>query len=95
MGRAKVNDLLDFFVAKYGGEDTVEFQKAHLNFSQSMAAYSVACYILQTKDRHNGNTMIPWRRHFQDWAHGHETSSCDYPARSSTSSSPPRSKICH
>ena len=58
MGRAKVNDLLDFFAAKYGGEDTVEFQRARLNFIQSMAAYSVACYILQIKDRHNGNIMI-------------------------------------
>ncbi|KAG6853905.1 hypothetical protein C0991_012574 [Blastosporella zonata] len=58
MGRAKVNDLLYFFVGKYGGEDTVAFQKARLNFIQSMAAYSVACYILQIKDRHNGNIMI-------------------------------------
>lgn len=58
MGRAKVNDLLDFFVARYGGEDTIEFQKARLNFIQSMAGYSVVCYILQVKDRHNGNIMI-------------------------------------
>ncbi|EPS96826.1 hypothetical protein FOMPIDRAFT_1052946 [Fomitopsis schrenkii] len=41
MGRAKVNDLLDFFIARYGGEDTIEFQKARLNFIQSMAGYSV------------------------------------------------------
>ena len=58
MGRAKVNDLQDFFIAKYGGQDTVSFQTARLNFIQSMAAYSVACYILQIKDRHNGNIMI-------------------------------------
>jgi phosphatidylinositol 4-kinase len=58
MGRAKVNDLQDFFIAKYGGQDTVGFQTARLNFIQSMAAYSVACYILQIKDRHNGNIMI-------------------------------------
>lgn len=58
MGRAKVNNLLDFFTAKYGGQDTVAFQQARLNFIQSMAAYSVACYILQIKDRHNGNIMI-------------------------------------
>ena len=63
MGRAKVNDLLDFFIAKYGGEDTVEFQKARLNFVQSMAAYSVVCYILQVKDRHNGNIMIDGEGH--------------------------------
>ena len=63
MGRAKVNDLLDFFVAKYGGEDTIEFQKARLNFIQSMAAYTVVCYILQVKDRHNGNIMIDGEGH--------------------------------
>ncbi|GLB34718.1 putative PI3 PI4-kinase family protein [Lyophyllum shimeji] len=63
MGRAKVNDLLDFFVAKYGGQDTVAFQRARLNFIQSMAAYSVACYILQIKDRHNGNIMIDGAGH--------------------------------
>ncbi|KZT09606.1 atypical/PIKK/PI4K protein kinase [Laetiporus sulphureus 93-53] len=63
MGRAKVNDLMDFFIAKYGGEDTIEFQKARLNFIQSMAAYSVVCYILQVKDRHNGNIMIDGEGH--------------------------------
>ncbi|KAJ3734042.1 hypothetical protein DFJ43DRAFT_1065841 [Lentinula guzmanii] len=63
MGRAKVNDLLDFFVAKYGGQDTIPFQRARLNFIQSMAAYSVACYILQIKDRHNGNIMIDGEGH--------------------------------
>ncbi|KAG8904073.1 phosphatidylinositol-4- kinase [Tulasnella sp. 403] len=63
MGRAKINDLLGFFVAKYGNADTLEFQKARLNFIQSMAAYSVACYILQIKDRHNGNIMIDGQGH--------------------------------
>jgi phosphatidylinositol 4-kinase len=63
MGRAKVNDLQGFFVSKYGGEDSVEYQNARLNFIQSMAAYSVACYILQIKDRHNGNIMIDEEGH--------------------------------
>jgi phosphatidylinositol 4-kinase len=63
MGRAKVNDLLGFFRSRYGGEDTVAFQQARLNFIQSMAAYSVACYILQIKDRHNGNIMIDGEGH--------------------------------
>ena len=63
MGRAKVNDLQGFFIAKYGGEDSNSYQKARQNFVQSMAAYSVACYILQIKDRHNGNIMIDGEGH--------------------------------
>ncbi|KAK7034075.1 Phosphatidylinositol 4-kinase stt4 [Paramarasmius palmivorus] len=63
MGRAKVNDLSGFFISKYGGQNTVAFQQARLNFIQSMAAYSVACYILQIKDRHNGNIMIDGEGH--------------------------------
>ncbi len=63
MGRAKVNDLLGFFASKYGGEDSIRFQRARLNFIQSMAGYSVACYILQIKDRHNGNIMIDGEGH--------------------------------
>ncbi|KAI0256980.1 atypical/PIKK/PI4K protein kinase [Lactifluus subvellereus] len=63
MGRAKVNDLQGFFVSRYGGEDSVAYQQARRNFIQSMAAYSVACYILQIKDRHNGNIMIDGEGH--------------------------------
>ncbi|KAF8529176.1 hypothetical protein BU17DRAFT_73353 [Hysterangium stoloniferum] len=63
MGRAKINDLLAFFTSKYGAQDSVAFQRARLNFIQSMSAYSVACYILQIKDRHNGNIMIDGNGH--------------------------------
>ncbi|PWY97959.1 hypothetical protein BCV70DRAFT_202448 [Testicularia cyperi] len=58
MGRAKINHLLTFFIGKYGNPDSVAFQKARINFIQSMAAYSVVCHILQIRDRHNGNMMI-------------------------------------
>ncbi|GAA5850869.1 hypothetical protein JCM3766R1_005907 [Sporobolomyces carnicolor] len=61
MGRAKINDLLSFFTLKYGPVESIEFQKARTNFVQSMAAYSVLCYIIQIKDRHNGNIMIDGR----------------------------------
>ncbi|KAN0064997.1 Phosphatidylinositol 4-kinase stt4 [Thecaphora frezii] len=63
MGRAKINHLLAFFVGRYGNADGVAFQKARLNFIQSMAAYSVVCHILQIRDRHNGNIMIDGEGH--------------------------------
>lgn len=34
------------------------FDDAQLNFMYSLAAYSIICYILQIKDRHNGNILI-------------------------------------
>ena len=58
LGREAVNGLLDYFVSKYGAENSIEFQVARNNFVKSMAAYSVISYLLQFKDRHNGNIMI-------------------------------------
>ncbi len=34
------------------------FKIAQGNFLQSLAAYSVVCYLFQIKDRHNGNILI-------------------------------------
>lgn len=33
-------------------------EEAQLNFIESCAAYAVVCYLLQVKDRHNGNLLI-------------------------------------
>ncbi|KAK1947794.1 Phosphatidylinositol 4-kinase beta [Phytophthora citrophthora] len=49
------------FESTYGTGDT--FKKAQRNFLHSLAAYSVVCYLLQIKDRHNGNIMIDTEGH--------------------------------
>lgn len=58
LGREKINSLYDYFVFRFGGETSTAFHEARLNFVRSMAAYSVICYLLAIKDRHNGNIMI-------------------------------------
>ncbi|CEG47360.1 Phosphatidylinositol kinase (PIK-H1) [Plasmopara halstedii] len=39
-------------------EETDLLQQAKMNFMHSLAAYSIVCYILAIKDRHNGNIML-------------------------------------
>ncbi|CEG45432.1 Phosphatidylinositol kinase (PIK-H2) [Plasmopara halstedii] len=53
--------LLAHFEGTYGTGDA--FKKAQRNFMHSLAAYSVVCYLLQIKDRHNGNIMLDTEGH--------------------------------
>ena len=58
IGKAFEMDLYDYFLKKYGNETSKPFMAARLNFIKSLAAYSVVSYILQIKDRHNGNILV-------------------------------------
>lgn len=59
LGREAVNGLQEYWISKYGSEETsIAYQRARTNFVKSMAAYSVISWILQFKDRHNGNIMF-------------------------------------
>ncbi|KAE9032619.1 hypothetical protein PR003_g10074 [Phytophthora rubi] len=40
------------------GDGAELLRQAKLNFIHSLAAYSIVCYILAIKDRHNGNIML-------------------------------------
>ncbi|KAH8148148.1 uncharacterized protein LAJ45_07912 [Morchella importuna] len=58
LGRDYEMGLYDYFISKYGSEDSIKFQEARNNFVKSMAGYSVISYLLKFKDRHNGNIML-------------------------------------
>ena len=53
--------LKDFFVSYFETVDDLADAKA--NFCESLAAYSMVCYFLQIKDRHNGNILLDNRGH--------------------------------
>ncbi|CCI40885.1 unnamed protein product [Albugo candida] len=55
--------LLDFYVHRFGDSSSSEFRKARNNFVCSMAAYSMVSYLLQIKDRHNGNLLLDAEGH--------------------------------
>ncbi|CAN0115517.1 unnamed protein product, partial [Ectocarpus sp. 12 AP-2014] len=50
--------LTGFFEARFGAKGSNGFREAQRRFIESLAAYSIACYLLQIKDRHNGNILL-------------------------------------
>ena len=58
IGKTNEESLYEFFINNFGAEHHDVFQAARESFIRSQAAYSLVSYILQVKDRHNGNIMI-------------------------------------
>ncbi|XP_064416692.1 phosphatidylinositol 4-kinase beta isoform X3 [Latimeria chalumnae] len=55
--------LLDYFLQEHGNYTTEAFLTAQRNFVQSCAGYCLVCYLLQVKDRHNGNILLDSEGH--------------------------------
>ncbi|KAK9680957.1 Phosphatidylinositol 4-kinase pik1alpha (PI4-kinase)(PtdIns-4-kinase), variant 3 [Basidiobolus ranarum] len=55
--------LYDYFVQKFGTPDSPSFLDAQDNFMRSLVGYSLVCYILHLKDRHNGNVLLDTEGH--------------------------------
>ncbi|THH16349.1 hypothetical protein EW146_g4282 [Bondarzewia mesenterica] len=55
--------LLDHFKNTYGDPSSAKFARAQRNFAKSLAGYSIITYLLQIKDRHNGNILLDREGH--------------------------------
>ncbi|KAG5473529.1 hypothetical protein LSCM4_03598 [Leishmania orientalis] len=58
IGKLVESNVAEFFVQTFGHPESAGFRRARENFVKSTAAYSVVSFILNIKDRHNGNIMI-------------------------------------
>lgn len=55
--------LLDHFKSTHGDPSSPRFIRAQRHFAQSLAGYSIITYLLQIKDRHNGNILLDREGH--------------------------------
>jgi phosphatidylinositol 4-kinase B len=56
--KRRIATLKDHFAKVFGSPDSEPYKAGVDAFKRSLAAYSVISYILQLKDRHNGNVLI-------------------------------------
>ncbi|KAK6759964.1 hypothetical protein RB195_021490 [Necator americanus] len=57
-GKSEEPSLEAHFIDTFGPKGSSSYLQAQQNFVHSCAAYSLVCYFLQVKDRHNGNILI-------------------------------------
>jgi hypothetical protein len=55
--------LKGHFIRVFGGEDSSEFHAALGKFVSSLTGYSLVTYLLQVRDRHNGNILLDREGH--------------------------------
>ncbi|RYH05389.1 hypothetical protein EON65_44810, partial [archaeon] len=56
-------DLVHFFTVYFGDSLSARYKQAQQNFIYSLAQYSVLCYLLSLRDRHNGNILLTTHGH--------------------------------
>ncbi|KAF2204286.1 hypothetical protein GQ43DRAFT_478360 [Delitschia confertaspora ATCC 74209] len=56
--RKRIATLYDHFIKTFGEPDSDSYAAGVDAFKRSLAAYSMISYVLQLKDRHNGNLLI-------------------------------------
>lgn len=61
--RHRIATLRDHFLKAFGQPDSEPFRAGVDAFKKSLAAYSIISYVLQLKDRHNGNVLIDSEGH--------------------------------
>ncbi|PHH82356.1 hypothetical protein CDD82_6258 [Ophiocordyceps australis] len=61
--RQRIATLKDHFLKAFGQPDSKPYRAGVDAFKRSLAAYSIISYVLQLKDRHNGNVLIDSEGH--------------------------------
>ncbi|KAI9691635.1 MAG: Phosphatidylinositol 4-kinase pik1alpha (PI4-kinase)(PtdIns-4-kinase) [Bathelium mastoideum] len=62
-GKHRIATLKDHFLRAFGEPDSAAYRAAVRCFAQSLAAYSIVSWLLQLKDRHNGNLLLDTQGH--------------------------------
>jgi hypothetical protein len=58
LGKTWEGSMYTYFIRKFGVETSEGYRRVQRNFICSLAGYSIASFILQMKDRHNGNILV-------------------------------------